>query len=96
MSSDSVAVAVGEAFEIRLHGNPSAGYIWEPDSLPEGIELLGSESVPPGQDSRPGEPGTQVFRFRSREAGDKTLGFVLKRPWESEVTDRHEVTVQTS
>jgi predicted secreted protein len=96
MSSHSVVVAVGEEFEIRLQGNPSAGYVWEPDSLPEGIELSGSESVPPGQDSLPGAPGTQVFRFRAREAGDKTLGFVLKRPWESEVADRYEVTVQTS
>jgi predicted secreted protein len=96
MSSHSVVVAVGEEFEIRLQGNPSAGYVWEPDSLPEGIELSGSESVPPGQDSRPGAPGTQVFRFRAHETGDQRLGFVLKRSWESEVADRHEVTVQTS
>jgi len=31
MSSDSVAVAVGEEFEIRLQGNPSAGYVWRPE-----------------------------------------------------------------
>ena len=95
MSSDSVAVAVGEEFEIRLQGNPSAGYVWEPDSLPEGIELTGSESVSPGPESRPGDPGTQVFRFRSREPGEKSVGFVLGRPWESEVVDRHQVTVTT-
>ena len=95
MSSDSVAVGLGEDFEIRLQGNPSAGYVWEPDSLPRGIELSGSESVPPGPDDRPGDPGTQVFRFRSLEAGDATLSFALKRPWESEVVDHHEVTVRT-
>ena len=95
MSSDNVAVSVGEEFEIRLQGNPSAGYVWEPDSLPEGIELTGSESVPPGPESQPGDPGTQVFRFRSREPGEKRVEFVLGRSWESEVVDRHQVTVTT-
>jgi predicted secreted protein len=95
MSSDSVAVAVGAEFEVRLRSMPSSGYVWIPDSLPEGIELSGSESTPPGPDSRPGDPGTQVFRFRSREAGEKTIGFVLRRPWESEAVERHEVTVRT-
>ena len=85
MSSDSIAVAVGEEFEIRLQGNPSAGYVWELDSLPEGIELSGSESVPPDPANKPGDPSTQVFRFGSRESGEKVLEFVLKRPWESEV-----------
>jgi len=62
---------------------------------PEGIELTGSESVPPGPESQPGDPGTQVFRFRSREPGEKRVEFVLGRPWESEVVDRHQVTVTT-
>ena len=95
MSSDSVAVGLGEDFEIRLQSNPSAGYVWEPDSLPRGIELSWSESVPPGAGERPGDAGTQVFRFTSSEPGDTTLSFVLKRPWESEVVDRHDVSVRT-
>jgi predicted secreted protein len=95
MSPDSVSVAVEQEFEIRLPGSPATGYVWEPDSLPEGIELSGSDSVAPGPSSRPGDTGTQVFRFRSREPGESTIGFVLKRPWESEVADRHEVVVTT-
>jgi predicted secreted protein len=95
--SQSVAVRPGDEFTVRLQGNFSAGYRWEAQSVPEGVELLGTDIEPPadgGGETVPAEhQPTSVFRFRALTPGESQLQFVLKRPWESDALDRHDVAV---
>lgn len=74
---------VGLPFAIELKSGPSTGYQWQLVSVPEGIELLGSE-YQPVPDAQIGDPATQVFRLRASKAGRYSLRFVLKRRWEQE------------
>ena len=97
MSQSTVAVRLGEEFTVRLKGNFSAGYRWEAQSVPEGLEFLGTDIEPAARGDRETVPAveqaTSVFRFRALKPGASELQFVLKRPWESESIDRHDVAV---
>ena len=96
MTSETINTAVGDEFEVRLAATPSTGYIWEAQSLPEGIKLSGSDYERPSADTRPGDPTTQVFRFRAQRAGDYTITFHLKRPWESDAAHSQTVSVKVT
>jgi predicted secreted protein len=97
MSQTTVGVKHGEEFSVRLQGNESAGYRWELVSVPEGVEHLGTDIEPPAAGSQETVPAdehaTSVFRFRVHTPGTSQLQFVLKRPWESDALDRHDVAV---
>ena len=89
------AVDVGSPFEVDLGAGPATGYAWEVESLPEGVELLGSDFLEaPG--AAIGDAGTQVFRLRAIAAGRYELVFVLKRRWEQEGIQEHRVEVDAS
>jgi predicted secreted protein len=88
----SVRVAVGQAFTVRLQSTPTTGYVWQVQSLPEGVQLSGSD-FESGRHAPPGSPLTQVFRFRVVKAGQYTVTLVLKRQWESQPIQTHLVTV---
>ena len=97
MSQTTVSVRQGDEFVVRLQGNDSAGYRWELVSVPEGVEHLGTDIELPAAGSQETVPAdahvTSVFRFRAHALGTSKLQFVLKRPWESDALDRHDVAV---
>jgi predicted secreted protein len=92
--SETVIATVGEEFMVSLKSTPSTGYIWETFSLPEGIVLLGSDFEKPASNIQPGDPVIQLFRFRALTAGEYVISFVLKRTWESNAIESHEVAVK--
>ena len=94
MTSETISTAVGDEFEVRLKATPSTGYVWEAQSLPESVQLSGSDYEQPSPNPRPGDPAIQVFRFRANRAGDYTITFVLKRTWESDVMQSRTVSVK--
>ena len=94
MTPETINAAVGDEFEVRLNATPSTGYVWKAQTLPEGVQLLGSDYERPSANSRPGDPTAQVFRFRASRAGDYTINIVLKRPWESDAVQSRTVSVK--
>jgi len=96
MADTTIPVSVGQEFAVRLQATPSTGYVWEVQSLPEGIQLSGSDHEQPGGDLLPGNSVTQVFRFQARQVGEHTLTLGLKRPWESSVIATHQVQVKVT
>ncbi|MDR3357713.1 MAG: protease inhibitor I42 family protein [Desulfovibrio sp.] len=84
--TDSVLkVTVGQAFEIRLPGNPSTGFIWVIEHLPRFLEQLGEREYLPDRISGVGAGGVHVWRFRARVAGEDELRFAYRRLWEKDV-----------
>jgi predicted secreted protein len=65
-------------------------------TLPEGVQLLGSDYEKPASGIQPGDPVIQVFRCRAQKAGEHIITFVLKRQWESNVIESHTVTVKAN
>ena len=96
MTSETFRVPVGGEFSVRLESTPTTGYVWDVETLPESIELLGSEYEQPAGERPPGDPGTQAFRFRARNPGEHLIHFVLKRQWESKAINSHTVKVEVS
>lgn len=96
MSKDVIAVGVDEEFAIPLQSSATAGYLWKIESLPEGVEHLGSENRNPAGEMKPGDPTTRVFRFRARKAGEYTLIFALARSWENTAIKTKSVIVKVS
>jgi predicted secreted protein len=91
---ETVIVTLGEEFKVCLKSTPATGYVWEIHTFPEGILLLGNDYEKPASGIQPGDPVSQVFRFRALNVGEHIINFVLKRPWESNATESHRVTVK--
>jgi predicted secreted protein len=94
MSDDTISVAMDDEFTISLESIATAGYLWEIESLPDAIQLLGTETAKPDRDSRPGDSTSQIFHFRAREMGDYKIEFVLGRSWENKSIETKTVTVK--
>ena len=94
-SDETIRIPVGEEFSVRLESTPTTGYMWNVNTLPEGIQLLGSEYEKPTGD-RPGDPGIQAFRFRALRAGEHLINFALKRPWEKNPIRSRTVRVEVT
>lgn len=86
-------VQVGAVFEVRLGSSAATGYRWELGAAPDGIELLGHDDTR-AAGAQIGDAGTQVFHLRAGGAGRFVLRFVLKRRWEAEPIETHEVEVR--
>ncbi len=96
MTSDTITVAVDHEFSISLESIATAGYLWKIESLPDGIQFLGSKNEKPAGDMKPGDSIIQVFRFRALKAGEHTITFALARPWESKAIETRTVTVKAN
>jgi predicted secreted protein len=48
----------------------------------------------PGAPGAPGATSAQFFRWSSLQPGRHFLSFVLKRPWEAQPIETHQVTVE--
>jgi predicted secreted protein len=93
MSADIITVAKDEEFTISLQTIATAGYLWKIESLPDGIQLLGTEFEKPASDGKPGGSTRQIFRFQARDTGEHRIQFALSRPWEDKAIQSHTVTV---
>src|SRR5262249_22701461 len=83
----SVRVGVGDRFAVELVGVPTAGYVWEPKTLPGFVTRAGDATGnTTTQQSQPGFAGGnhwEVFLFAATGAGTGQLVFEQKRPWET-------------
>jgi inhibitor of cysteine peptidase len=76
----TIRVGAGDTFAIELAGNPTTGYMWQPDVDSQHLELLGQEFEPGG--GGVGAGGKEIFRFRALRAGDTEIAFAYRRPWD--------------
>ena len=96
MPTDTITVAMDDEFAISLESIATAGYLWKIQSLPDAIQLLGTENEKPTGDQKPGDSTSQTFWFRAREIGNYTIQFMLGRPWENKAIEITTVTVRVS
>lgn len=83
-----VQAPVGQRFAIELVGVPTAGYVWEPVSIPEFVTRVSQASGPTVAAQRqPGYAGGnhwEVFILAPLEAGRGDVVLVQRRPWETD------------
>jgi predicted secreted protein len=95
MSTDSITVAADDEFTISLQ-SIGTGYLWKVESLPDAIQLLGTENEKPADDVKPGDSTNQIFRFRALKTGDYQIRFMLSRPWENKAIETKTVRVKVT
>jgi predicted secreted protein len=93
---DTITVAMGDEFTIPLKSIATAGYVWKVESLPDAIQLLGTETGKPAEDEKPGDATDQIFRFRANKTGAHKIKFALGRPWENKAIETKTVTVNVT
>jgi predicted secreted protein len=87
-TSRRIDLKVGQEDTVRLPGLGTAGYVWEPDdvSVPSVVEVreepASDPSAGPPQEEPAGKSVDQVFRIRAFRAGEMSLRFRQRRPWE--------------
>ena len=96
MSTDMITAAVNDEFTISLKSIATAGYLWTVESLPNDIQLLGTENEKPTGDTKPGDSTGQIFRFRAGKSGEHKIKFALGRPWENKAIESKIVTVKVT
>ncbi|HYO85090.1 MAG TPA: protease inhibitor I42 family protein [Dermatophilaceae bacterium] len=88
-------MTTGARFVIRLPSNPTTGYRWILDPIPDsGVARLVGETFDPSPQPRPGAAGTQAFRFAAIRPGEGTLRFDYVRPWQSPLLPLEQRTVR--
>jgi inhibitor of cysteine peptidase len=99
-SGGTITVAVGETFAIALVGVPTAGFVWEPETVPGFLSPAESLSGPTrGEQLQPGFTGGnhwEVLSFRADAPGEGRLALVQHRPWETDEppADTFEISVR--
>lgn len=92
----SLTLKKGDTLVVRLSANPSTGYDWAIGSKPNALRLVKRTylGAPP---QRPGQGGTDIFRFSVR-SGKGKLKLVYRRSWEKEIPPirSFELTVHAS
>ena len=103
--TETIIVDSGAVFTVTLQSAQGAGYVWQLQAHDGALRLLASgqqaqdtgvqgAQEPPGVARAPGAPGAQFFRWCSLQPGRHFLSFVLKRPWEAQPIETHQVTVE--
>lgn len=86
----AIRTSPGKSFVIEVAGNPTTGYLWEPD-LPPGLELVEHRLEP--DTTAIGAAGKDRFTLRAARAGEYVVKLQLRRPWESRAIDTRTYTV---
>lgn len=87
----TATVERGEAIQVEVEDISTTGYQWSVVNVDQSVIVLKDERVHCG--TVPGASGTKIFDFVTIKAGEVTLHFVLRRPWERERPSLREVTL---
>lgn len=82
---DVVELRVGEEHSLQLVGLGTAGYRWvaEIDGDAEVVEVRSTDRETVEGSGAVGASADETFAIRANQAGDATVRFVQRRPWES-------------
>ncbi|HUS44292.1 MAG TPA: protease inhibitor I42 family protein, partial [Ilumatobacteraceae bacterium] len=83
-SLSEVSLDVGDRLDVELESNPTTGFSWELDPLPDGLQLVSSDFDEPAG-SLVGAAGTQVFVFDVVGPGNGILRFEYVRVFDDPV-----------
>lgn len=84
-SNETVHISVGDKVTVRLAGNPTTGYLWEPDFAATNVlRQMGSAEFEPDADpaGMVGVGGMCTLTFKAIEPGTVSARIIYHRPFE--------------
>jgi len=95
-AGQEVTLAPGDLLYVRLRARPGTGYRWEVRQAdPAVLEAQGGVAFEQAPNAPPGNPATQVLRFRASAVGETELSLVYVRPWERDKAPAERFTIYT-
>lgn len=89
-NGQTIKIAVGQSFQVRLPSNPTTGYQWTAGAIHGGpLIQTGPAAFQPPTSGLLGAGGTQVFTYRGATTGTAHLSFAYARSWEHTAPIRH-------
>lgn len=85
-SGNILELKTGDTVRIVLKSNPSTGYFWKQDGIPDSdvIRLTSDRFLQTEQGKKlSGAPGTQEFIYQAVGPGETGIRLSYKRPWEN-------------
>ena len=85
-----VEIHVGQKLELVIAGNPTTGYKWKLESLPEGMAQVGETlyvqdpADGPGGPHRVGVGGRFIFTLVAAQPLEGVVKLAYARPWEKD------------
>ncbi len=83
----------GEEVTVEVPGANTTGYLWRLKTDSNSVQVVGHEVVPDNESF--GGAGVERFVVKSLKAGQATLHFELKAPWESDPAESYDVQVRS-
>lgn len=79
-----ITVEKGTEIAIELPSNPTTGFDWYIEKLPENLEPAGAKTYVSSKTDKNvvGAGGTTKFTFKAVKSGEGTLVLIYKRHWE--------------
>ena len=75
----------GDRFQVKLRGNPSTGYQWEPLRWDQAVTKAIGEPAYARDNVAVGSGGEYLFTFEAGVPGQTTVQLVYHRPWEKDI-----------
>ncbi|WP_347350294.1 protease inhibitor I42 family protein [Intrasporangium sp.] len=90
---DRVELTPGDELLLRLAQQSGGGYLWSVAELPECL-TEGRAEVEPVDRALPGRARTLALGLHAGDPGSGEVVLTLRRPWESEPTERRVIHVE--
>ena len=77
-------LTVGGTMNMRLHGNPTTGYVWQVVECSPEVEVELGLAADENADAEPvcGRPVDTTVKVTGKSAGNAVVKLVYSRPWE--------------
>jgi inhibitor of cysteine peptidase len=82
----TITLNFGDTLPVRLQGNPSTGYTWEPANADLKIlTIVGEPEFIAQNPGTTGSGGIVTLRFKATATGQESLKLIYHRSWEKDV-----------
>lgn len=79
MSTSTIQLKKGQVYTHKLRGNPTTGYDWLYEVMPEGI--VGIEQTYANNGEQIGSGGVYIFKITGLSKGTAKIIFTYRQPW---------------
>lgn len=80
---ETLQLTTGQSAKLTFEGYASAGYLWAVDQKDSGLDIVHSNGTLPAN-AGIGASASEVFNLSAAGAGEYTVTFALRRPWEKD------------
>jgi predicted secreted protein len=95
-ADDVIRLQVGEEKRLKLSGQGTAGYRWQPEIDGDDVAEISRHTDPSRQGVAMGASADEVFTLKAKRKGRVRVRFAQRRPWEGDAPPVSEHVVDLS